>query len=740
MRLFLQSLFQQPVLAAEGTAPAGRRWEPAPRTLGIMAAVLIVIAALGLVQLMLAQPWAGFTFHAHGEVLRVAHPSLDKPADVRGLRTASGEEQPLPVWLAVEEPDFLGRYDAYNAFMAMQAPLLAEWQSGAARLLLADGRELPVTLQPRRLADIPAAFWLQLSFGFVALVIGAGIWVFRPQARDAALLLVTALAFATGTWTASVYSARELVMAPELFRPLSVLNHGGALLFDCSMLALLWSYPQPLGRQPVVRGAFLLFALLWLVDTLQLLDTFALGFYVWLLVIFLLATLCAWRQWRLSRADPVSRMALRWLILSFLIGSGAFVFLQVLPLLLGIQTPVSQSVMSGAFLIVYLGLAAGISRYRLFQLEQWWLVAWSGLFGGVLVLLLDGVLVWVLNAEGWVALGMAMAVAGWIYFPLRQWLVARLLNREGTVRHLPPGVVRRLFDPSTESALQQQWPDVVRSVFRPLVLEPHDGEQALAIVDDGLRLVLPDIVPGRHWQLAYCDRGARLFSPDDLVAAGELHSVAAYARDALRARQQGARLERDRIKRDLHDDLGARLLSILHGQNEGGMREEARQAIRDLRQMLATLDERAITLDEAARLMAAEARERLERAGLTFGASVPAPSALLLSARQYANLKRVVRECVTNVIKHADAGHVQFEWQVRDDHMRLTVSDDGVFELWALEQTGRGHHIIRSRVDELGGHVEWQRQLPTGCRVTVEIPVPAEGIVSAQVRAEENQE
>ena len=698
-----------------------------PATRGFALAFVLALLVLGLIRVMLQQPWAGFRFHAEGEVLMVTVVGAEpRPLAVAGLRTAAGQLRPLPASLAVEEPDFLDSVAQYNALMAEQARLLPEWRSNAARLVLQDGRELPVQLRARGPGDIPFAFWLQLAFGLVALAIASGIWVFRPQRREVNLLLLTAGGFAAGTWSASLYSARELLMEPSLFRALSILNHGGALLFDCAMLALLWSYPRPLGRQPVVAVSLGLWLLLWGLDSWQVTAYFSTGFYLWLLLIFLLAVACALQQWRLSRHDPVSRMALRWLLLSFLLGSGAFIALQVVPLMLGVTTPVPQSLSSGLFLIVYLGLAAGISRYRLFQLEHWWLAVWSWLFGGVLVLLADGALVWLLQAEGWLALSLAVGLAGWLYFPLRQWLVERLLQR-GSARQLQPGAVRRLFDLSTEDALRAQWPDVVRSVFSPLALERRDGDRDFGIEDEGLLLCLPDIAAGRHVMLSYCDRGSRLFNRDDLVTARELYGIAAHARDALSARQQGARLERDRIKRDLHDDLGARLMSILHGRHEAAMREEARQAVRDLRQMLATLDEREAGLGEVAQSIRAEAVERLSGAGLAFGCVMPAASGVLLSARQSANLTRIVRECVTNAIRHAGAARLELAMTLEGGLLSVVVSDDGVFDPAQLQQGGRGHHIVCSRVEELGGTVSWSVGANGGCVVSLRLPVAAGG-------------
>jgi hypothetical protein len=80
-------------------------------------------------------------------------------------------------------------------------------------------------------------------------------------------------------------------------------------------------------------------------------------------------------------------------------------------------------------LLIYLGLAWGC-RYRLFNLDRWWFEALIWGLGGALVLLFDIALLW-LNASAGVALGTAVALAGWLYFPLRQWLWRRLSPAAG---------------------------------------------------------------------------------------------------------------------------------------------------------------------------------------------------------------------------------------------------------------------------------------------------------------------
>src|SRR5690606_11300077 len=90
--------------------------------------------------------------------------------------------------------------------------------------------------------------------------------------------------------------------------------------------------------------------------------------------------LLAWVQWRKTRRDPIGRAALRWFLLSWLLGSGLFCLLILLPQMFGVDTSAVQGFGFLLFLLVYGGLAFGILRFRLFGLDEWWLrvVTWMG--------------------------------------------------------------------------------------------------------------------------------------------------------------------------------------------------------------------------------------------------------------------------------------------------------------------------------------------------------------------------
>ncbi len=106
-------------------------------------------------------------------------------------------------------------------------------------------------------------------------------------------------------------------------------------------------------------------------------------------------------QWVRSRREPVNRAGLRWFILVSLAGCSLFVFLVVAPPLLGLaQTGlVSQGYAFAFFNVMHVGLALGLLRYKVLNLDRWSYYIWLWLSGMLLLLALDVVILRLLQTQ-----------------------------------------------------------------------------------------------------------------------------------------------------------------------------------------------------------------------------------------------------------------------------------------------------------------------------------------------------
>ncbi len=97
---------------------------------------------------------------------------------------------------------------------------------------------------------------------------------------------------------------------------------------------------------------------------------------------------------------------------------------------------------------------------------------------------------------------------------------------------------------------------------------------------------------------------------------------------------------------------------------------------------------------------------------------------MMLDARQRTNLGRILREGLTNAIKHAQPSRLCIRFIHNERGITLTIDDDGTKgdQDWA---PGRGTRVVRTRAADLGGTAQWEPSKLGGTALRVEVPLPA---------------
>jgi two-component system sensor histidine kinase DesK len=182
--------------------------------------------------------------------------------------------------------------------------------------------------------------------------------------------------------------------------------------------------------------------------------------------------------------------------------------------------------------------------------------------------------------------------------------------------------------------------------------------------------------------------------------------------------------ERERIARDMHDILGHSLsLIVLKSELAGRLlasqptraaleiaevETTARQALAEVRKTITGYRSEGFASELA------RAAHVLETAGVRLNRPAKAP---YLTPRHEATLSLVLREAVTNIVRHAGASECSIEVSTEKDRTQLVIADDGRGD---IRQEGNGLRGMRERVQELGGSLSLESN--RGTRLQIELP------------------
>jgi signal transduction histidine kinase len=261
----------------------------------------------------------------------------------------------------------------------------------------------------------------------------------------------------------------------------------------------------------------------------------------------------------------------------------------------------------------------------------------------------------------------------------------------------------------------------------------------------GTPITSEDVVTGRLYLTNKL--GAAEFSEADqrLVEMFALH--AGIAIENARLHDQVRRLaivdERDRISRDLHDSviqsIYAQTLALddvpdLVDEEPDEARRRVDEAIdalhaiiRDIRNFIFGLRPVLLesgSLTEGLRHLATELHRN---GGVHVEVAVDDPDGAVerLPIETVAELLAITREALSNVARHADAGHTRLELAGEPERIRLEMSDDGRgFDADGLPGR-RGHHGLanmRARADAMGGTFEVRSTRGHGTRIIISLP------------------
>jgi signal transduction histidine kinase len=193
------------------------------------------------------------------------------------------------------------------------------------------------------------------------------------------------------------------------------------------------------------------------------------------------------------------------------------------------------------------------------------------------------------------------------------------------------------------------------------------------------------------------------------------------------ARAQATAQERERIYGDLHDDLGAKLLGLVYQASSPQQADLARAVLQDLRDVVTRSRGTPGTLGDVLADIRAEAQQRLAVVGIGLAWDAPddLPDPVLDSGRAL-HLHRIVREAISNVIRHAQARRLRVRVRHAGGELRVELTDDGSGAAVRAEGGGSGMRNMRDRAGELAGDIRWTPGTEGGTKVLLAMPLSPE--------------
>ncbi|HTZ05809.1 MAG TPA: GAF domain-containing protein [Gaiellaceae bacterium] len=279
--------------------------------------------------------------------------------------------------------------------------------------------------------------------------------------------------------------------------------------------------------------------------------------------------------------------------------------------------------------------------------------------------------------------------------------------------------------------------------------DPEIDQESMRRIGAHTSLYVPLIVRGTAMGVvAAHDKQATdpRFNDDDLRIAEIFAGRAAVAvelsqrvaRDALRRVVTAQELERRRLARELHDETGQALTSILLGLRAvedaretdelgaaiAGVRDLVRSTLLDVRRLAVEL--RPSVLDDFGLVAALERLTETfaEQTGMAVQFEELLPPGERLPSEVETALYRIVQESLTNVVKHAQATTVSIVLARKADSVSLVVEDDGVgFDPGSPREGGIGLVGMQERVALLGGRLSIESHPGAGTTFQAEVPL-----------------
>lgn len=194
--------------------------------------------------------------------------------------------------------------------------------------------------------------------------------------------------------------------------------------------------------------------------------------------------------------------------------------------------------------------------------------------------------------------------------------------------------------------------------------------------------------------------------------------------------------ERERISRELHDNIGSQLTYIIHAIDKITFRlksqyvdqekqrlEElgqfSRNTMRHLRETIFTLNKEKYEVKELAEKIQALSSMYANELGYEFKLNLSVNFNALIDPMVYLNLYRIVQEALQNAVKYANAQIISIDLNSTTKYLSLGISDNGKgFDINTVT-AGNGLNNMKKRAKEIGAQIKITSNPGSGTKISI---------------------
>lgn len=205
--------------------------------------------------------------------------------------------------------------------------------------------------------------------------------------------------------------------------------------------------------------------------------------------------------------------------------------------------------------------------------------------------------------------------------------------------------------------------------------------------------------------------------------------------NTLKAKMDAREEERNRIGREMHDDIGSALTTILYLSDElknpsrdrdkpvaERIYKTAGAVVDKMNEIIWSMNREYDTLGDLIAYTRQHAAEFLETHGLKYHFSVPEEIPdILLQGERRRNIYLVIKESLHNVIKHAQATEVNIIFRLNKNITAIICDNGKGIDTEKLKRFGNGLRNMKQRMESIGG--EFNIGVENGTIITLTCPL-----------------